>query len=138
MHHFVQHTVDPEPDAQILFRRLDMDVRRPVPDRLTDHQVDELDDRGILDELVDPRGIDVLGELGGRFRGHLIDLAVEAVDPVDQRMDLRRRRHHHHDLGAGHGANVVGGKDVGRVGHRDDEAALFVPLDRDRLVAPHQ
>ena len=38
------------------------------------------------------------------------------------------------DLHAGHGADVVDGEDVGRVGHRDDELAVLV-ADRQRVVA---
>ena len=79
-----------------------------------------------------------LAELGGGLLGHRVDFAVEAVDPVDQRLHLARRRDDGHDLGAGHGADVVGREDVRRVGHRHHEATLLVVVDRDRLVAPDE
>jgi hypothetical protein len=52
-HDLVQHAVDAEADAQVVLGRLDVDVRRAVLDRLGDEQVDELDDRRVLDDLLD-------------------------------------------------------------------------------------
>ena len=52
-HDLVQHAVDAEPDPQVVLGRLDVDVGRAVLDRLGDEQVDELDDRRVLDDLLD-------------------------------------------------------------------------------------
>ena len=56
----MEHAVDAEPDAQVVLGRLDVDVGRAVADRLRDEQVDELDDRRVLDDLGDAREVDVV------------------------------------------------------------------------------
>ena len=48
-------------------------------------QVDELDDRRVLDDLADVREVVVVAELVGRLLRHRVDFAVEAVEPVDRR-----------------------------------------------------
>ena len=52
-HDLVQHAVDAEPDPQVVLGRLEVDVGGAVLDRLGDEQVDELDDRRVLDDLLD-------------------------------------------------------------------------------------
>ena len=52
-HDLVQHAVDAEAHPQVVLGRLEVDVRRAVLDRLRDQQVDVLDDRRVLDDLLD-------------------------------------------------------------------------------------
>ena len=133
-HHLVQHAVDAEPDAQVVLGRLDVDVGRAVADGLGDEQVDELDDRRVLDELGDVREIGLVVGLVGRGLHDRVDFAVDAEEAFDRLVDLARGRDDGADLGAGEGADVVDREHVRRVGHRDDELAVL-PTDRDRLVA---
>ena len=102
-------------------------------------QVHELDDRRVLDELVD------VGEVVDRRRTRsAASCAIVSTSPSRRWnrsmsvLHLARRRDDGEDLGAGHRADVVGREDVRRVGHRDDEATLLVPVDRERLVAPDE
>ena len=117
VHDLVEHAVDPEADAQVGLGRLDVDVRRPVGHRLGDQQVDELDDRGVLDGLPGDALVFVVGQLLGGDLGHLVDLGVEAVEPVDGLGQLGPGGHDDLDLGAGDGPQVVDGQDVAGIGH---------------------
>ncbi len=76
-HHLVEHAVDAEPDAQVGLVRLDVDVARAVADGLVHEQVDELDDRRVLDDLRQPREIGLLVGLVGRGLHELVDLGVD-------------------------------------------------------------
>ena len=71
--------------------------------------------------------------VGGLLR-HRVDFAVETVEAVDRVLELTRGRDDRVDVGAGERADVVDREDVRRVAHRDDEPALVVPADRQRLV----
>ena len=70
-------TVDAESDAQTVVERLDVDVRRPVAQRLADDLRDELDDGGLVVEA------DLRHRLGDRllavFAGERRDEVVERV-----------------------------------------------------------
>jgi len=104
------------------------------PNRLGHEQVHELDDRRVLDELGDAAEVVVLARvLPRRLLHHRVDVVVDAVEALDGLVDLRRGRDDGAHLGAGDRADVVDRENVRRVGHRDDEAAVF-PTDRDRLV----
>ena len=129
----MQDTVDPETDAQIALVRLDVDVRRPVGDGLVDEQVDELDDRRVLDDLGEPGEIGLVVGLVGRGLHDLVDLAVDPEEPLDHLDDLTGRRDDGTHLGTGERPDVVDREDVRRIGHRDDELAVL-PADGDGLV----
>ena len=130
----MEHAVDAEPDAQVLLGRLDVDVGRAVGDGLRDQQVDELDDRRVLDDLADVREVVAVVELVGGLLRHRVDFAVEAVEAVDRVLQLTRGRDDGEDVRAGERADVVDREHVRRVAHRDDEPAVVVPADRQRLV----
>ena len=51
--HLVQHAVDAEPDDERVLLRLEMDVAGPVLGGLEDDRVDEPDERGVGDPVVD-------------------------------------------------------------------------------------
>ena len=114
---------------------------RPAADRALEHRVDELDDRrlvvgaevgdvGVGDRQVDLGGV-VAAVLGGEVGQVVAEPDAEAVDVVvggDDRAHRHARDHRH----------VVDGQHVGRVGHRQQELALVVLADRDRVVAAHE
>ena len=50
--HLLQHAVDPVTDAQLVLKRLQMDVRGPQLNGVLQHLVDETDDRGVLRRFV--------------------------------------------------------------------------------------
>jgi hypothetical protein len=136
-HHLVQHAVDAEPDAQVGLVRLHVDVGGAIADGLVHQQVDELDDRGVFDDLGEAGEVGVVVGLVGRGLHDLVDLAVDPEEPLDRLDDLARGGDDGADLGAGEGADVVDCEDVRRVGHRDDELAVL-PSDRDGLVAARE
>ena len=91
-HDLVQHAVDAEPDPQVVLGRLDVDVGRAVLHRLGDQQVDELDDRRVLDDLVDAaRGRSSSACSSAAACDHRVDVGVEAVEAVDRVDDLATR-----------------------------------------------
>src|SRR5260221_413789 len=87
-------------------------VTRMVPDGLVDEQVDELDDRRVLDDLRQTGEIALLVGLVGRGLHDLVDLAVDSEEPLDGLDDLTRGRDDGADFGAGEGADVVDCEDV--------------------------
>ncbi len=131
----MEHAVDAEPDAQVVLGRLDVNVGSAVLRRLRDEHVDELDDRRVLDDIGD---VPEIGVVVLFVRGRLhdrVDIAVDAEEVLDRLHDLRGRGDDHLHFGFRHRLDVVDREDVRRVGHRDDELAVF-PRDRDRLVSP--
>jgi hypothetical protein len=138
----VEHTVDPEPDPQVIGRRFDVDVRSPLLQRLAQDEVDVLDDRGVVDD-----GVKVLkvrevatGRLGNLSRrsglgGCLGRLFVGAVHPRDVLGDLPRAGDDGHDVAAEDGPQIVHGKHVRWVRHGDDRGVVAVP-DGQQLMAP--
>ena len=71
-----QHAVHPHADEELVLEGLDVDVRRPPRQRLGEHAVDEVDDRGLLGQLAQAR----------RVR----DPAREVVDPLAPHILQRR------------------------------------------------
>ena len=132
-HDLVQHAVDAEPDPQIAFARLDVDVGGPVRDRLGDEQVDELDDRGVVDDLLDA-GERVVFLVVVERVSQLVERLIAAVVAVDRRHQVGLGGDDGLDVAAGQRADVVDREDVRRVGHRDDQPAVLV-ADRERDVA---
>ena len=81
----VQHAVDAVADPQVVLGRLDVDVGRAVLDRLGDQQVDEPDDRGVLDRPRSAGQVVLVVALVVRHRGgEVVQLAVGAAEPVDR------------------------------------------------------
>jgi hypothetical protein len=123
-----------EADAQVGLVRFDVDVGGAVADGLVDEQVDELDDRRVLEDLGQPREIRFVVGLVGRGLHDLVDLAVDAEEPLDGLDDLAGGGDDGPHLGARERPDVVDREDVGGVGHRHDELAVF-PAHGDGLVA---
>ena len=93
-HDLVQHAVDAVAHPQVVLGRLEVDVRGAVLDRLGDQQVDVLDDRGVLDDLLD------LGEV------------VVLVVGVDGRWSGRRGRCRRGSSGRSRASDVGAGGDA--------------------------
>ena len=105
-------------------------VRRALLDGLGDDPVDELDDRRVLGR------VEQLDDLGAALlllleAGRLDDV-VQAREARDERGDVLARGDRRAHLVAGHQRDVVDGEDVGRVGHRDEQAAVADELHRAR------
>ncbi len=83
-HDLVQHAVDAEPDPQVPLGRLDVDVGGAVLDRLGDEQVDELDDRGVLDDLLDAGEVVVSRRPTSIAQREVVELGLAAVVAVDR------------------------------------------------------
>ena len=125
-----------------LGRRLDVDVRRPLLQRLAQDQVDVLDDRRVLDDRVEVGEVGHLGRVVGaglrrRVLGGERGLLVVAVDARDVLADLAGAAHDGVDVAADHGAKVVDGEHVGGIGHPDDRR-VAPEADRQHPVAPSE
>ena len=152
----LEHAVDPVADAHVLVAGLEVDVGGAALDGLLDHAVHELDDRGVLAGRaeVDRRsgragrtsgrpGADGCGGASRRRRPVVVVLErrgravaeVGVLEPLEQRVDVRRRRHRRADLVAGHDRDVVLREHVRGVGHGDQQRPLAGERDRHGLVA---
>ena len=119
----VQHAVDAEPHPQVVLGRLEVDVGGAVLDRLRDQQVDVPDDRRVVDDrrqVATTAGL----VLGAQVVGHVAEVAVLALQPVDDPAQLAAGDHHRPDGHAGGGADVVQRHHVARVGDADDELVV--------------
>jgi hypothetical protein len=133
----VQYAVDPEAHAQVGLGRLQVDVRGSVLDRLSDQQVYVLDNRRVLDDLLD------LGEvvfllLGVQRLGEVVEVGVGAVVAVDGRGDVCAGRDDGLDVHAGQRPDVVDREHVCRVGHRDEQLAVLEADGDGRVAAAHR
>ena len=72
----VERTVDAEPDPQVAVGRLDVDVGGPVGHGLGDEQIDELDDRRVLDDGADVREVLALAQFVGGLRREVVHLEI--------------------------------------------------------------
>ena len=118
----VQDAVNAVADAQLVFRRLEMNVRRAVLERLPDDLVDELDDAGFLVALGD-----FLVLAHQQFErlvfGHLIErLGADAVILLERLLDL--------DLGGQGKPHRAARVEPHRVEHRRVERVAHRHLQR--------
>ena len=132
-HDVVQDAVDPEPDADLVLLRLDVDVRGAVTSGLPDEQVDGAHDGRLSDGF----GGCLVACLGGRSGGHGLDapelrsdVATDPVVAVDRLVDVPvHGQGGFHRLAEGC-ADLVDLLQVTGVGHRDMDGPLAHP-DRD-------
>ena len=88
LHRLVEHVVDPEADADLLLEGLDVDVARPLLDRVLEKRVHEADDRRVVRGLeqilrlgdVEIEGIEVPAGLLGELVGGRVTAVVDGVD----------------------------------------------------------
>ena len=130
-HRLVEHTVDPEADPDVALSRFQVDVGGSVAHRLRHDRVHELDDRGVLEGLLEVRRGLVDG-FGGDAR-HRLHLRVHAGELLDRVLDVVRRRDDRLDVPPRDRPDVVERVDVGGIRHRDQQSAVALP-DRDRSV----
>jgi len=119
-HLFVQHAVDAQTDAQHVFVRFDMDIRRTAGDCLFEQAVQQAHHRRIgrvvhLEQAIDVVLVGVLADVA-RQRSDLGAVPVAVVEHA-QHVGLA----HQHDIGgvSEQAAGFVIGKQVGRIGHAD-------------------
>ena len=108
--HLVQYAIHPEPDAEDLLVRLEVDVGGALLDRVDEHHVHELDDRRFVGRLLQLEDVDlgaffaVLDDLDVREVGlHVRQDVGDRVGPgvvvaVDGLLDRRLRRHQRQHL----------------------------------------
>ena len=139
-HLLLQDAVDPEPHAEALLVRLDVDIRRLLLDRGEQDRVAQLDDRRLaglvleiddVDGLVGDRGeVDVVDV---ELADHLIEIGALVVVARQRRLEARLRRDDRLDVVLGEELELVDRVDVRRIGHRDDQRRA-VAADRDDLM----
>ncbi len=124
-----------------------MNITGAALDRVGQHQVDELNDRGLIGSLLKllelefmlfGLHLDVAGFAEIAHRLHyvfevffLFSRAVSLIDALD---DGAFRSHHRLDIEAGHELDVVHGEDVGGIDHGDGEGGAHA-AQRKNLVA---
>ena len=148
-HLLEEHAVDAEADAELLLVGLDVDVARPLLDRVQEDHVHEPHDRRVLARLLELEEVHVLlfaGEVDlllVEAGHHLVVRGAGVVVLLDGRDDRRLARDDRLDVVAREELEVVDGVQVRRVGHRHDErvagardgddAVLLALLLRDEL-----
>ncbi len=125
----VQHAVDAEPDPHVGRGRLQVQVGRAALDGLLDERVDVPDHRSVV------AGGGQVGDVAVVLAGggdHRAQVAVLALDPVDELAQLAAGGDDRPDGHPGGGAQVVQGHHVVGVADRDDELVVR----RSRCRAP--
>ncbi len=134
--HFVQNSVDPIPNAQIVFQRLDVNIGRALDNCLANDLVHEFHHRGfgIVGIQLD-RGFRILKHFEGavRFQDFIERFRADAVERFHCAQKLRARHQHPFDrffqkLGCELAANRIE-KIVRRQHHR-----IFLHLDRQDVM----
>ena len=128
--------VDAGAHDELALLGLEMDVRRAFFDRLCDHLIDEADGRrcrgGAIADVFDR-------EVGRKLIVHALDdLDVVAIGAADRVHEVARVRHRQLELEAEHEVEVVGGDDVRRVGHGDEDRRIVEEAHRERDEAARE
>jgi hypothetical protein len=117
----VQHAVDPVAHPHVVLGGLQVQVGGPVLDGLLDQVVHVPHDRGVV------RAGRLCGHAGRviqRGVDHVAEVAVLALQALDDPPDLAAGDHHRPDRHAGRRAHVVQRDHVARVGDADDQLAV--------------
>ena len=125
--HFVQRAVHAVTDFELILERLEMNVAGAVLHRLVKDEVDELDDRRFIGQVLQighpvARRRHFPGDIrvGAKFLEDVADaFAFFPVKLVDGLFDLRRVGDHHLDLLAGQIIQLIDDRRVERVGQGD-------------------
>ena len=108
--HLVQYAIHPEPDAEDLLVRLEVDVGGALLDRVDEHHVHELDDGRFVGRLLQLEDVDLgaffavlddldVREVGLHVRQDVGDrVGLGVVVAVDGLLDRRLRRHQRQHL----------------------------------------
>ncbi len=133
-HPLVQHPVDAVADSEVVLGRLDVDVGGSLLHGLQDDQVDELDDRGFLDDGTQRRQVLLLVErIVDHDLGDVVDLLVELATLAEQVGQLGLADRDPCEPLAEQGTKVVDGPQIARRDHADDQFAVL-PAQRHGLV----
>ena len=125
-HPLVQHPVDAVPDAEVVLGRLDVDVGGSLLHGLQDDQVDELDDRSLLDDGTERRQVLLLVErIVDHDLGDVADLLVELAALAEQVGQLGLTDRNPREPLAEQGAKVVDRPEIAGRDHADDELAVL-------------
>jgi hypothetical protein len=133
----MQHPVDAVAHVHVALGRLDVDVGRLVGDRLTDEQVDEANDRGVVFTRFRGERHEIAARGSVLFddrRRELAELPVGADEAADRREQVVALGHHRTHLHTHRGTHIVDREHVARVGHREHES-IAIAADRQHLVA---
>ena len=134
----MQDAVDPEPDDDAVFLRLEVDVAGPVLGGRQQDRVDHPDDRPVRDAvfLLEVGDLVVAFELL-LFVERLDDGLGRAVHPVELDEDLVAGGDPDRELETGGEAELVDRVDVLRVGERDVERLAVQPVRERHRAAEH-
>ena len=130
------HAVNAIANPHLVLVRLNVDVARAQPDRVSDDLVHQAGDDGVSPDLV----AFVLGTHSDRLlqvADHVADVGLRSAELVDRGNQVTLGGHCRPNLLAGHDANVVNREDVGGIGHRDHQR-VSLDADRQNNVAAHQ
>jgi hypothetical protein len=159
VHHLFEQSIEPVPDQNTLFHRLDVDVARLALDRAPHDEVDQVDDRGRLAAFTGSRGLEDLvfsrpahdrrigrqiAHTGARVGGHVRRKVGAGRRDARQRLvgvaDLNRfenvaaRRDDLLDSIPGLELEVLDQAEQQRVGHCDGQQIFFeTDCDADAL-----
>ena len=141
--HFVKRAVDAITNFEFVFERLEMNVARPVLDRLIQNQIDEANDRrGVCFGFDSARAIAFaqLHQLAD-FAELLEDLlhagGVAAVEDPDAVFDLFDRRDHDLDVASQREAQIFRGAQFQRIDQRHPQSVID-KIDRQRAMQTGQ
>ena len=141
-HRFMQHSIDTEPDAYLIFHRFNMDIAGSFMDCLFDDLREKLNDRCLLHAafFAAPRFdcrlcLGLLLTLSCVLFRHSERFRV-AVIPVDRRSNITCRGHIPFHLAARDDRNIVHRTDIQRIAHRyfKEIRILLIKLKRDQHI----
>ena len=122
----MEYPVDAIADSQIALGRLDVDVGGSLLHRLQDDQVDELHDRGLLDDGAQRGEVLLLVEgIVDHDLGDVVDLLVELAALVEQIGQLGGGDGDAGESLAEQGAQVVDCPQISRCDHADDQFTVL-------------
>ena len=142
VHGRLQHAVDAVLDHHLGVAGLDVDVGGAPAERVEDRRVDEPDDRRLVGlDLVDRQDLVavlvVAQELDLEGLRGLLEHALRALAALQGLLDRRGRPHGRLDRRLQDEAQLVHHRDVGGVGHHEDELLPLPPVGQE-VVAEHQ
>ena len=122
-----QHAVETETDAQLIFIRLDVDIRGVDLHGVFEHGLEQLDHRRVGQAL----GLRQLADVVGRhllieFGGEAADLGGAAIEHIDRLQQVRLFHHRQPQRPAQHPRQFIVGKNIGGIGHADQQPLAAV------------
>ena len=131
----LQEAVDPEADVQCLLVRFDVNIGCPCLNRVLEHRLEQLDDRGIFCSEGEGPEVHDVAQILAQLPGERTDLVGAPVDAID---GLQQGRFGHHcdvDFLAGKPRDLVEGKQVRGIDHRNQHHVVLL-FEQKRAEAP--